>query len=356
MAGDTDTPPPTGRGEPRSPRPGRGGAQPPRDREGFVERLAGGASPLGVLLKISLLGLVLYQAIIFTGTLVDERAWIGLTAMWVATAAIVWLFARPGRTPLKFIVPGTLFLLVFQIYPVLYTGYVSVTNFGTGNVLDKQGATTQLLAQSTRVSAEAVRYTSTAFSDGEQVAVLLVHPDGELLFGTAEELRPLEDVADVTIEDDQVVAVEGFQRLSLVQAQEFAGPLQELRVPTEGGAIQLQSLTNAARAVSTRDYDEDRDVLIDLTTGTEFTPVQGNFVSDEGEVLRPGWVAVTGMGNYTRAFTSPLIRGPFLRVFVWNYAFALGSVFLTFALGLALALALNESRMTSQRYYRSLLV
>ncbi|HUG83848.1 MAG TPA: ABC transporter permease subunit, partial [Euzebya sp.] len=94
----------------------------------------------------------------------------------------------------------------------------------------------------------------------------------------------------------------------------------------------------------------------DLTTGTEFTPVQGNFVSDAGEVLRPGWVAVTGMGNYTRAFTSPLIRGPFLRVFVWNYAFALGSVFLTFALGLALALALNESRMTSQRYYRSLLV
>ena len=55
---------------------------------GFVERVTGGASPLGVLLRISVLGLVVYQAVVFTGTLVGEQAWVGLAAMWAATLAM----------------------------------------------------------------------------------------------------------------------------------------------------------------------------------------------------------------------------------------------------------------------------
>ena len=331
---------------------------------GFVERVTGGASPLGVLLRISVLGLVVYQAVVFTGTLVGEQAWVGLAAMWAATVALVWLFTRRGHTPLKFIVPGTLFLLVFQIYPVLYTGYVSLTNFGTGNVLDKAGAIEQLQAQATRVPTDAVRYDVAVFADPdagedpgvEGIGLLLTDPDEQVFFGTAEELVPLEDLPDVTLEDDRVVAVGAYERLSLVEAQAVQTALGQLRVPAEAGAIQLQSLTTAARAETTRTYDEERDVLVDTSTGVEYTPLDGNFVSDDGDVLQPGWVAVTGPGNYTRAFTSPLIRGPFLRVFAWNYGFAIGSVFLTFALGLGLALALNEPRLRSRRLYRSLLV
>ena len=284
--------------------------------------------------------------------------------MWAATVALVWLFTRRGHTPLKFIVPGTLFLLVFQIYPVLYTGYVSLTNFGTGNVLDKAGAIEQLQAQATRVPADAVRYDVAVFADPdagedpgvEGIGLLLTDPDEQVFFGTAEELVPLEDLPDVTLEDDRVVAVGAYERLSLVEAQAVQTALGQLRVPAEAGAIQLQSLTTAARAETTRTYDEERDVLVDTGTGVEYQPLDGNFVSDDGDVLQPGWVAVTGPGNYTRAFTSPLIRGPFLRVFAWNYGFAIGSVFLTFALGLGLALALNEPRLRSRRLYRSLLV
>ena len=194
---------------------------------GFVERVTGGASPLGVLLRISVLGLVVYQAVVFTGTLVGEQAWVGLAAMWAATVALVWLFTRRGHTPLKFIVPGTLFLLVFQIYPVLYTGYVSLTNFGTGNVLDKAGAIEQLQAQATRVPADAVRYDVAVFADPdagedpgvEGIGLLLTDPDEQVFFGTAEELVPLEDLPDVTLEDDRVVAVGAYERLSLVEAQ-----------------------------------------------------------------------------------------------------------------------------------------
>ncbi|WP_370324606.1 ABC transporter permease subunit [Euzebya sp.] len=340
------------------PRPSSGGSgTPPPHRPTALERLTGSRSAWGLLLKLSVLGLALYNAVVFTSRLVDEQAWVGLVAMWGATAVLVWLYLRPGRVPAKFIVPGTIFLLVFQVYPVLYTGYIAFTNFGTGNVLEKPDAIEQLLAQRTRVPPDAIRYGATAFADPDgEVALLLTDPDGELLFGTAEELVALDELGDVTEEGDVVTAVGDFERLDLVAAQDVAPALQELRVPTSDGAIQLQSLTAAARAESTLTYDEDRDVIVDTQTGVEYAPVQGNFVSPDGERLTPGWRAVEGTDNFTRAFTSPLIRGPFLRVFVWNYVFALASVFLTFALGLALAIALNEPRMRSRRLYRSILV
>lgn len=355
MSTDTDPDATAQPGDVRA-RPPGGARTPPQD-EGWYDRLTGGSSPLGLLLKLCLLGLVLFNAVVFTSRLAEDRAWLGLTAMWLATLGLLWLYTRRGHIAAKFIVPGTLFLLVFQIYPVAYTAYVAFTNFGTGNVLDKPTAIEQIQSQATRVPPDAIRYDSTAFAnpDGE-VALLLTDPDGNQLFGTDEELLALDEVGDVQTEGEQVTAVGDYERLNLVEAQDVAGALQALRVPTEDGAIQLQSLTTAARAESTRRYDEERDIVIDTTTGVEYRPVEGNFVSDDGEVLSPGWVAVTGPGNFTRAFTSPLIRGPFLRVFVWNYAFAVGSVFLTFALGLGLALALNEPRLRTRRLYRSLLI
>jgi ABC-type sugar transport system permease subunit len=54
--------------------------------------------------------------------------------------------------------------------------------------------------------------------------------------------------------------------------------------------------------------------------------------------------------------TSPAIRGPFFRVFLWTFAFAFLSMFTTFVMGLALAVALNDTRMKGRRLTRSLLI
>ena len=50
--------------------------------------------------------------------------------------------------------------------------------------------------------------------------------------------------------------------------------------------------------------------------------------------------------------TDPLIREPFLRVFVWTFVFATLTVLLSFALGLFLAIALDKPGMRFQRSYR----
>jgi arabinogalactan oligomer/maltooligosaccharide transport system permease protein len=51
-----------------------------------------------------------------------------------------------------------------------------------------------------------------------------------------------------------------------------------------------------------------------------------------------------------------LIRKPFLRVFVWTFAFATLTVLFSFAVGLFLAIALDRPGMRFQKLYRTLLI
>ena len=44
---------------------------------------------------------------------------------------------QPGLIPLKFLVPGTVFLVAFQIAPILYTVNVAFTNYSTGHIISK---------------------------------------------------------------------------------------------------------------------------------------------------------------------------------------------------------------------------
>ena len=50
-----------------------------------------------------------------------------------------------------------------------------------------------------------------------------------------------------------------------------------------------------------------------------------------------------GFDNFKRIFNDPLVRDPFLSVFLWTFVYAGVSVLLTFALGLFLAVTLNKS-------------
>ena len=45
-----------------------------------------------------------------------------------------------GALPLKYLLPGLLFLIVFQLYTMVFTGFASFTNYGTGHLDDKNAA------------------------------------------------------------------------------------------------------------------------------------------------------------------------------------------------------------------------
>jgi arabinogalactan oligomer / maltooligosaccharide transport system permease protein len=337
----------------------------------FADRLAdrlGAGSVAGLLLKLLFLGVVNGLTLYAILTLLPLREWTPLAVVIVATIAIDVVYLSKRQIALKFLLPGTIALLVFQVYPVLYTAYIGFTNYGTGNVLDQEQAVGRIISDSITVPEDAIRYRSTPLqNEAGDLALLLDDPDGDLFLGTEEGLTLLEE-GDVAGEGAGRVVLDEYRPITLGELGDreaeilaFSVPIagedaEELGVEGEGTAISVQTFNSAAVAVQSLEYDADAGVIRDLEDGTVYTPVNGTFTAPDGTTLRPGFREFIGFDNYQRVLTSPAIRGPFLRVFVWTFVFAILSVLTTFVLGLALALALNDPRMKLRRSTRSLLI
>ena len=65
--------------------------------------------------------------------LVANQEWFWLAVLVLVTLAIFVVYLQPWHIPLKYIVPGTIFLVAFQVVPVVSTFGVSFTNFGDGH-------------------------------------------------------------------------------------------------------------------------------------------------------------------------------------------------------------------------------
>ena len=102
----------------------------------------------GWITKIVLLGLA--DAIALLGLLIafNEEAWGYFAVLAITLVALNVVYLPRRYVPMKYLLPGVFFLLCFGIYPVLYTGYMSTTNYGTGFVLSEDQAIDQIQSQS----------------------------------------------------------------------------------------------------------------------------------------------------------------------------------------------------------------
>ena len=297
-----------------------------------------------------------------------------LIGLIVGTVFINWVYLWPNTLALRWVTPGLIFMAIFVVVPIIYTVWVSLTNYQTGNVISKDQTITFFESQ-TYVDPEAQGQLFDLYvytDDAGEFRLLLVNEDGEYVFGEAR-LRsepPLEDgIEDTgTFAPGDTIPPEEFNGYRLLTQREvFALSTQidfaALVIDSPQGEIVILGLSQGRVVLASQRwvYDEERDVLIDTAFARECSPgdteqTVGNFVCEDGEVLSPGWRTFIGFRNYVRVFTNELIRGPFIRVFTWNFVFAFLSVALTFALGLMLALTLHNQRMRGVRFYRSIYI
>jgi arabinogalactan oligomer/maltooligosaccharide transport system permease protein len=278
----------------------------------------------------------------------------------LTTAAIDAIYFVPKWTlPLKFLLPGTVFLLAFQVIPVVYTINVAFTNYSTGHILSKSEAVSSIEANSLSQAVNGASYAMTLMrdDDGKLVLALLDEDTGKTYIGTKEGLRPIPR-SDVTIADGAIATASGYKQL---QGSDFAGLDQELsayKVPVgEGRAIQPQGFDTAVTLEPTFRYDEARNAFVRIKGGVVFKDNgSGSFVSPSGEEIEPGWKTYIGLHNFSRIAHNKLIRDPFVKVLIWTLFFATAVVFGSFALGLLLAVALNKPGLRFQRTYRVILI
>jgi arabinogalactan oligomer/maltooligosaccharide transport system permease protein len=311
----------------------------------------------GTITKIVLLALVNGLVLWALPTMFDKPDYSLAIASVVALVVIDVVYLSKHTVPLKYLLPGTLFLAVFALYPVVYTIYNSTTNYGTGNNLSKTQAVDQIEQQSVSSTAGSTRFELQILAEGSPtgaLAFLLTDPDGNSFLGTPTGLEPLD--ASQIIPDGRRETVQGFVALNAGAAQDRVDDVKAFVVPGPTGDIVNDGFTVAFAKEQALRYDAASNTMVNVLDGTVYTEQAGFFVSDSGTQLLPGWRANVGLENYKRLLTDSSVRGPFTRVFVWTIVFALLSVLLSFALGLLLAMVFNNQRMRGRRFYRSLII
>jgi arabinogalactan oligomer/maltooligosaccharide transport system permease protein len=326
---------------------------------GPPERRTPGAS--GAIVKAVLLGLVCAIAVWAAFPLIDQRAWAGLAIVLATTAGLLYLYLTPRHIPAKYLVPGTIFLIAFQVFPVLYTASTAFTNFGDGHRGTKDEAVVAIQTASVTPVPGSTQYALTVATTGDPatgpLVFLVTDPATKAVSaGDASGLTPLDDVTVGA--SGRVTAADGYTILTTGQAGLRSREITALAVPTGGGAIRSSGLTRAYEGKAGRAYDRGCDCIRDTTTGRTWTADEsvGAFVAADGERLAQGWKVGVGFANFTRVLTDPAVSGPFLQTLVWNFGFAIASTGGTFVLGLLCAIALHSPRVRGRRLYRVLLV
>jgi arabinogalactan oligomer/maltooligosaccharide transport system permease protein len=331
------------------------------EREAKASRSSGATN---TFVKIVLVGLVDALLIWALAKAVTDRFWPAVVFFGVVLVAVNFAYFVRGNLPLKYLLPGLVFLFVFQLYTMYYTAYTSFSNYGTGHLGDKAGAIIAIQAQSVVGVQGGPQYAVVPIVRAGEVAMLVTDPDtGVVSIATNDGLTPVAD-ADIQRKGDKVTGVTGYQSLNLGTLSgnvDYKTQWDALRPPidaAQGIYLRANSVTRAGQAQPGIKYDPAQDAMVNTVTGQVYPADNeiGNFVSAKGEKLQPGWKVGVGFKNYTKLFTDPTVRERFLPILLWTFAFAILTTFLNFSLGLILALVLNERRMRGQRIYRLLLI
>ncbi|WP_125777086.1 ABC transporter permease subunit [Antribacter gilvus] len=320
--------------------------------------LVKGWSP-GFLVKLVLMAIVDALGVFAILAAWGEESYGILAAMLALLVVANWAYFSKRALPLKYILPGLAFLLVFQVYVVAYTGYVAFTNYGDGHNSTKEHAVAALLAQNERRVEGSPASPLTVVAQGDALGFAIVSDDGDVLAGTAE--QPLEEVDDAGVDGDRATDVPGYEVLDRASVLERQQEVTALRVPVSDdpndGSLRTQDARTGYVFLPSLVYDEAADTLTDTVSGTVYTPDDnGLFEAEDGTTLPVGWRVVVGFENFLTAFGDDRYATPFLKILIWTFAFAVLSVGTTFLLGLFLAITFNDVRLRGRKIYRTLLI
>jgi arabinogalactan oligomer/maltooligosaccharide transport system permease protein len=338
-------------------------AGPPAFRPGLVSRaIAVFSGTPGRVVKYVFLAVTTALAGWAAFVLADNGKWVSLALLVAATLVVDYLYLVPRQwtIPAKFLVPGTIFLVAFQIVPILYTVSVAFTNYSTGHVISKPDAIAAIEVNSLEPPANGKQYTMAPARDSGGKLVLLLRDDdnGRFFVGDRDGLKGLA-ASDVQAESGgPITGAEGYTLVQGAQLFALDAQLRSFTVPTTGSsAVRPQGVDVAVELRPTLRYDATRNRFVRISDGAAFADDgKGSFVDAKGDELEPGWKTGIGFHNFGRIVNDPTVSDPFVRVFVWTFVFATLTVLFSFAIGLFLAIALDKQGLRFQRAYRSILV
>ncbi|SDR88491.1 carbohydrate ABC transporter membrane protein 1, CUT1 family [Agrococcus carbonis] len=314
-----------------------------------------------MLVKIALLAIVDAIAVFAMSILFFQESWTVLAILAAVTLLVNVVYLSPGLLPAKYLTPGLIFLAVFQIFVVLYSCYIALTNYGDGHNSTKEDAVAALVSQNTQRVEGSPTYQVQVVEGLQGLGLLATAPDGAVLVGTAEQALAPVDPGAVTMDGDRAVALEGWTSLSMQDVLQRQQEIAALQVPLDenltDGFLRTSNASQAFVFQSNFVYDDVADTMTDTETDTVYRDLgNGQFETEDGEALGTGWQIFVGLENFLYPFQEPSYGEALVSVTAWTFVYAIASVAITFLLGLFLAITLNDPRMRSRQAYRVLAI
>ncbi|MGJ0386863.1 ABC transporter permease subunit [Paenarthrobacter nicotinovorans] len=336
---------------------------PHQPRRGNTRRMQGKHHPdslKGTILKIVLLGLVDAFAVYVLMMLFLSQSWAALGVSALVVVAINWIYLRKGGLPAKYLAPGVLFLLVFQVLVVVFSGYIAFTNYGDGHNSTKDDAISAIQLTAQKRVPDSPAYKASVLTKGSDFYLLFTDPSGKAQIGSTGQA-----LADATAagkdSTGKANSLPGYETLKFQEIVANQQEILKIAVPVSSdpadGTLRTADGSTAYQFKPALHYDAGTDTFTDTETGTQYTDNgKGAFADSKGETLATGWKIDVGLDNFARAFTDPSLRGPLLGVIIWTFTFSVASVALTFIMGLFLAITFNREDLRGKKVYRILMI
>ncbi len=326
------------------------------------------------LMKLVILGVIDVLGIWGIVKSLSTGWWLAVVFLAVVLVLVNITYFRRGGLPMKYLLPGLVFLVAFQLYPAGYTFGASFTNVGTGHEQSQDKVVPAIIAYNSKTVEGSPEYPVTPIVKNGTVSMLVTDTASNSAFiGTTESY---EKADNAEFKNGKAVSVPGYDSLNLGTLSsnpDYQKQWEALAVPKnpeQGIVLQAQSPTRAAEKQSTYVYDKTADTFTNKETGvvfsangsvglyttSKFDNAQKENAANEGQFLTPGWPVFVGVDNYTKLITDPGVRKNFIPILLWSFAFAIGTVIMQFVFGLLLAIMMQEKRMRGKGVYRVLLV
>ena len=314
----------------------------------------------GTLLKYALTYSIALSLFYVGVRFLQSRAWF-LGVFFICSAGIlIYLYTFHKKVPAKYLVPGVLFLVLFQIYPSFYSGYVAFTNDSNGHEISKTQAISTIIENSKVpiTNAGPVTFRAAIENSSKKLFLIFEYPKDSWWVGNSSTLNQLHVSQFVISPGGSIERVRGFRLLNSNETETLSGDLGNIQVNLKSGLVlQPQDLQTLQVSKPSLVYFPAKDELVNVESGVRYHPNNnGQMVSQAGEALYPGWKTTVGWRNFTSIIHNADIRHPLLKVLAWTFLNAIILIALSFLMGLCLALIFNSPLLYSRRIYRTIFI
>jgi ABC-type sugar transport system permease subunit len=311
-------------------------------------------SKMAYMINLGLLGLFVAAMLWLITVLLADGLYPIVSALSAITVFVILIYARRSFTPYRWLGLGIALALLFTVYPILYTFYLSVTNMGSGHLMSKEQAIERLESE-LYLPEDGLSYQWAGYAapDGTYGLWLIAEDGSTYLAKPNQALEPMTASGEV---DDRgfPLVLEGYERLAMNQVAPKITEISLIDFGVAPNTVRVSSLREAGGLKPKYQYDAAQDIITDLETGTIYRPIEGTFTSEAGDELPIGFITYIGFEHFVNFLGNEGFRQPLILMLGWNISFAFMSVFLSFVVGLIVTLLFDD--LPGKRIIRALLI